>query len=77
MALINAKKIADEEKIKLDIDKEIYAKIQKYSTWSGITKIEHFLKKRLLLFFRKTKSGKITFVQSNVKKLKSRCEYFV
>ena len=58
MALINAKKIADKEKIKLEIDKEIYAEIKKYCEWAGITEIDHFFEEAATFIFSKDKEWK-------------------
>jgi len=42
MALIAAKKPTNKEKIKLEIDQEIYSKINKYCEWAGLSNIDHF-----------------------------------
>ncbi len=55
MALISAKKIKDKEKIKLEIDKEIYSEIDKYCEWAGITNIDHFFEEAAIYIFSKDK----------------------
>jgi len=58
MALINAKKIEDKEKIKLEINKEIYAEIQKYCGWAGISDMDHFFEEAASFIFSKDKDWK-------------------
>ncbi|BCA93651.1 hypothetical protein TUM19329_00120 [Legionella antarctica] len=58
MALINAKKIDDKEKIKLEINKEIYAEIQKYCAWAGISEMDHFFEEAASFIFSKDKDWK-------------------
>lgn len=58
MALINAKKIADKEKIKIDIDKDIYAEIKSYCTWSGISDVDYFFEEAATFIFSKDKEWK-------------------
>ncbi|BCA97248.1 hypothetical protein TUM19329_36090 (plasmid) [Legionella antarctica] len=58
MALINAKKIDDKEKIKLEINKEIYAEIQKYCAWAGINEMDHFFEEAASFIFSKDKDWK-------------------
>ncbi|MBN9229589.1 MAG: hypothetical protein BGO90_06210 [Legionella sp. 40-6] len=58
MALLNAKRIADKEKIKLEIDKDIYAEIKNYCTWSGISEIDHFFEEAASFIFSKDKEWK-------------------
>jgi hypothetical protein len=55
MALITAKKISDKEKIKLEIDQEIYSKINKYCEWVGISNIDHFFEQAATYIFLKDK----------------------
>ncbi|BCA97318.1 hypothetical protein TUM19329_36790 (plasmid) [Legionella antarctica] len=58
MALITAKKISDKEKIKLEINKEIYAEIQRYCDWAGISEIDHFFEEAASFIFSKDKDWK-------------------
>ncbi|HGO6700355.1 TPA: hypothetical protein ACK8SH_002755 [Legionella pneumophila] len=58
MALITAKKINDVEKIKVEINKEIYAEIQRYCQWAGINKIDHFFEEAATFIFSKDKDWK-------------------
>lgn len=58
MALITAKKINDVEKIKVEINKEIYAEIQRYCTWAGINEIDHFFEEAATFIFSKDKDWK-------------------
>ena len=58
MALIAAKKIKDKEKIKLEIDKDIYSEIQKYCSWAGINEIDYFFEEAAQLIFSKDKDWK-------------------
>lgn len=58
MALIAAKKIKDKEKIKLEMDKDIYSEIQKYCAWAGISEIEHFFEEAASFIFSKDKEWK-------------------
>ena len=44
MALINARKTPEKEKIKIEISKDIYSEIKEYSPWVGIDDISYFLK---------------------------------
>ena len=55
MALITAKKISDVEKIKVEINKEIYAEIQRYCEWAGIGEIDHFFEEAATFIFSKDK----------------------
>lgn len=55
MALIAAKKIKDKEKIKLEIDKDIYSEIQQYCEWIGISNIDHFFEEAATYIFSKDK----------------------
>ncbi|HHF7380142.1 TPA: hypothetical protein ACPSKF_000636 [Legionella anisa] len=55
MALIAARKIKDKEKIKLEIDKDIYSEIQQYCEWIGITNIDHFFEEAATYIFSKDK----------------------
>ena len=58
MALITAKKISDVEKIKVEINKEIYAEIQRYCEWAGINEIDHFFEEAATFIFSKDKDWK-------------------
>jgi hypothetical protein len=58
MALISAKKIADKEKIKIEINKEIYTEIQNYCEWAGITDLDHFFEEAATFIFSKDKEWK-------------------
>jgi len=58
MALITAKKINDVEKIKVEINKEIYAEIQRYCQWAGINEIDHFFEEAATFIFSKDKDWK-------------------
>lgn len=58
MALIAAKKIDEKEKIKIDINKEIYTEIQNYCKWAGITEIDHFFEEAATFIFSKDKEWK-------------------
>jgi DNA-binding transcriptional regulator GbsR (MarR family) len=58
MALIAAKKIDEKEKIKIDINKEIYKNIQNYCEWSGIEDINHFFEESANFIFSKDKDWK-------------------
>jgi uncharacterized protein YydD (DUF2326 family) len=53
MALITEKKISNKEKIKLEIDQEIYSEINKYCTWSGVSDITHFFEEAARIVFSK------------------------
>ena len=55
MALIAARKIKDKEKIKLEIDKDIYSEIQQYCEWIGIANIDHFFEEAATYIFSKDK----------------------
>ena len=58
MALINAKKITDKEKIKLELDKEIFTEIKNYCAWAGIDEIDHFFEQAATFIFSKDKDWK-------------------
>lgn len=58
MALITAKKINDVEKIKVEINKEIYAEIQRYCKWAGINEVDHFFEEAATFIFSKDKDWK-------------------
>ena len=58
MALIAAQKTTVKEKIKLDIDKEIYSDIQKYCVWSGISEMDHFFEEAASYILSKDKDWK-------------------
>lgn len=58
MALIAANKIKDKEKIKLEMDKDVYSEIQKYCSWAGISEIEHFFEEAASFIFSKDKEWK-------------------
>jgi hypothetical protein len=58
MALINAKKISDKEKIKLEIDKDIYSTINKYCEWAGIDDINYFFEEAIRFVFSKDSDWK-------------------
>lgn len=70
MALITAKKISDVEKIKLEINKEIYAEIQRYCEWAGIGEIDHFFEEAATFIFSKDKDWK----KINSRKVSSKVE---
>ena len=55
MALITAKKLTNKEKIKLEIDQETYAQINKYCEWTGISNIDHFFEEAAAYIFSKDK----------------------
>ena len=55
MALITAKKPTNKEKIKLEIDQELYSKINKYCEWVGISNIDHFFEEAATYIFSKDK----------------------
>ncbi|HAU0661268.1 TPA: hypothetical protein JBG89_11600 [Legionella pneumophila] len=55
MALITAKKLTNKEKIKLEIDQETYAQINKYCEWVGISNIDHFFEEAATYIFSKDK----------------------
>lgn len=58
MALINAKKLQIKEKIKIEINKEIYTEIQNYCEWAGISVVDHFFEEAANFIFSKDKEWK-------------------
>ncbi|HAT3877935.1 TPA: hypothetical protein I8669_002769 [Legionella pneumophila] len=58
MALINARKTPEKEKIKIEINKEIYAEIKEYCSWAGIDDISHFFEESSIMIFSKDKEWK-------------------
>lgn len=58
MALISAKKHNVKEKIKLDIDKEIYNEIEKYCAWEKIDDISYFFEEAASYILSKDKTWK-------------------
>jgi hypothetical protein len=70
MALITAKKISDVEKIKVEINKEIYAEILRYCEWAGIGEIDHFFEEAATFIFSKDKDWK----KINSRKISSQVE---
>ncbi|MBN9230961.1 MAG: hypothetical protein BGO90_15200 [Legionella sp. 40-6] len=55
MALLTAKKINSKEKIKVEIDHDIFTKISKYCEWSGIATINDFFEEAATYIFSKDK----------------------
>jgi hypothetical protein len=55
MALITTKKLTNKEKIKIEIDQETYALINKYCEWVGISNIDHFFEEAATYIFSKDK----------------------
>ena len=58
MALITAKKPSDVEKVKIEINKNIYEEIQSYCQWAGIDKIDHFFEEAATFIFSKDRDWK-------------------
>ncbi len=58
MALINAKKLPEKEKIKIEINKDIYSEIKEYCAWAGIGEIDHFFEESAAFIFSKDKDWK-------------------
>lgn len=58
MALINSKKNSCKEKIKIVINKETYAEIQKYCAWAGISEIGYFFEEAASFVFSKDSEWK-------------------
>ncbi|HIF0232306.1 TPA: hypothetical protein ACXYK5_002224 [Legionella pneumophila] len=58
MALINAKKTPEKEKIKIEISKDIYSEIKEYCSWAGIDDISHFFEESSMMIFSKDKEWK-------------------
>ncbi|WP_298624821.1 hypothetical protein [uncultured Legionella sp.] len=58
MALINARKTPEKEKIKIEISKDIYAEIKEYCSWVGIDDISHFFEESSMMIFSKDKEWK-------------------
>jgi hypothetical protein len=63
MALISAKKTSEKQKIKLEINKDIYSEIVKYCEWAGIDKIDYFFEEAAGFIFSKDKDWKKTIKQ--------------
>ncbi|HAT8564369.1 TPA: hypothetical protein JA969_12105 [Legionella pneumophila] len=55
MALISARKTNSKEKIKLEIDQDIFSKINQYCEWAGISNIDHFFEEAATYIFSKDK----------------------
>ncbi len=55
MALISARKTNNKEKIKLEIDHDIFSKINQYCEWAGISNIDHFFEEAATYIFSKDK----------------------
>ncbi|SFM08056.1 hypothetical protein [Legionella jamestowniensis] len=58
MALINARKTPEKEKIKIEISKEIYSEIKEYCSWAGIDDISYFFEDSSIMIFSKDKEWK-------------------
>ncbi|CZP44340.1 hypothetical protein [Legionella pneumophila] len=58
MALINARKTPEKEKIKIEMSKEIYSEIKEYCSWAGIDDISYFLEESSIMIFSKDKEWK-------------------
>lgn len=58
MALINARKTPEKEKIKIEISKDIYSEIKEYCSWVGIDDISHFFEESSMMIFSKDKEWK-------------------
>lgn len=58
MALINARKTPEKEKIKIEISKDIYSEIKEYCSWVGIDDISHFFEELSMMIFSKDKEWK-------------------
>lgn len=58
MAIINAARSQQKEKLKIEISSEIYAKMQNYCQWAGIDGIDFFIEEAALYVFAKDKEWK-------------------
>ncbi|RMW99888.1 hypothetical protein [Legionella jordanis] len=58
MALINAKKPTEKEKIKIEINKDVYSEIKEYCSWVGIDDIDYFFEESSTMIFAKDKDWK-------------------
>lgn len=58
MALINARKTPEKEKIKIEISKDIYSEIKEYCSWVVIDDISHFFEESSMMIFSKDKEWK-------------------
>lgn len=68
MALISARKTNSKEKIKLEIDQDIFSKINQYCEWVGISNIDHFFEEAATYIFSKDKEWN-KFLKSNKKEI--------
>ncbi|HAU9810793.1 TPA: hypothetical protein JFQ45_002827 [Legionella pneumophila] len=68
MALISARKTNGKEKIKLEIDQDIFSKINQYCEWVGISNIDHFFEEAATYIFSKDKEWN-KFLKSNKKEI--------
>lgn len=57
MAIISKRKTTEKEKIKLDINKDIYIDIRKYCSWAEI-EIDYFFEESAQYIFSKDKKWK-------------------
>lgn len=67
MALITARKVQDKEKLKIEINQDIYSEIQSYCSWAGIDDLNHFFEEAASFVFSKDKDWKAQKSKSSKK----------
>jgi hypothetical protein len=60
MPLISEDKMKQKEKIKIEIDSDVYKQIKSYCTWAKINSIDSFFEKAALYIFSKDRDWKKT-----------------